>query len=171
MKALSRRTCLKSGFFALAAAGLYAGARRLAAAPVGPARRVVLVFVQGGWDTTYAVDPKPGVAGVDAPAGAVQQFGDLDILTDPSRPAVAQFFGAWGDQCAVVRGIAVASVAHPDCTHRMLTGVIDDTAADIAAIAAAVHAPDLAAPYLILGRTAFSGPYGALTARTGSANQ
>lgn len=171
MNALTRRTWLKSSFYALAAASALAGGRRLAAAPPGPARRLVIVFVQGGWDTTYAIDPKPGLAGVDSPAGDVQAFGGLDILTDASRPSVAQFFADWGSTCAVVRGISVASIAHPDCQHRILTGMTSDTAPDVAAIAAAEHAPDLPAPYLILGRTAFSGPYGSLSARTGSANQ
>lgn len=171
MNALTRRTWLKRSFAALGAAALVAQGRRLAAAPAGPPRRLVLVFVQGGWDTTYAIDPKPGVPGVDAPAGAVQAFGGLDILTDPSRPSVAAFFNDWGSQCALVRGVSVASIAHPDCQHRILSGVTDDTAPDIAAIAAAALAPDLPAPYLILGRTAFSGPYNSLSARTGSANQ
>lgn len=171
MNALTRRTWLKRSFVALGAAALAAQGRRLAAAPAGPPRRLVLVFAQGGWDTTYAVDPKPGLAGVDAPAGTVKDFGGLDILTDPARPSVAAFFDAWADRCAVVRGVAVASIAHPDCQHRILTGVTDGAAADVAAIAAAELAPDLPAPYLILGRTAFSGPYGALSARTGSANQ
>ncbi|MCY1063948.1 DUF1501 domain-containing protein [Nannocystis sp. RBIL2] len=168
---MSRRTWLKRGFYAVAAAGALAGGRRLAAAEPGPARRLVLVLVQGGWDTTYAIDPKPGLGGVDSPAGAVKEFHGLDVLTDPARPAVGAFFDAWGDRCAVVRGVSVASVAHPDCMHRILTGVLDDTAPDVAAIAAATHAPDLPAPYLILGRTAYSGPYGALSARTGSVNQ
>ncbi|WP_177326016.1 DUF1501 domain-containing protein [Nannocystis exedens] len=168
---MSRRTWLKRGLYAVAAAGALAGGRRLAAAEPGPARRLVLVLVQGGWDTTYAIDPKPGVGGVDGPAGAVQEFHGLDVLTDPARPAVGAFFDAWGDRCAIVRGVSVASVAHPDCMHRILTGVLDDTAPDVAAIAAAAHAPDLPAPYLILGRTAYSGPYGALSARTGSVNQ
>jgi hypothetical protein len=169
MNALSRRTWLKSSFYALAAAGALVDGR--AAAQVGPARRLVLVLVQGGWDTTYAIDPKPGVGGVDGPDGAVQQFHGLDVLTHAARPSVGNFFDAWGDRCAIVRGVSVASVAHPDCTRRILTGVLDDTAPDVAAIAAARLAPDFPAPYLILGRTAFSGPYGALSARTGSANQ
>jgi hypothetical protein len=44
-------------------------------------------------------------------------------------------------------------------------------APDIAAITSAVHGADMPAPYLILGRTAFSGPYASLSARTGSVNQ
>ncbi len=171
MNALTRRTWLKRSMLALGGAAALTGARRLSAAPPGPPRRLVLVFVQGGWDTTYAIDPKPGLAGVDAPTGAVQGFGGLDIFTDPSRPAVGTFFADWGDQCAVVRGISVASIAHPDCQRRIITGATADGAPDVAAIASATLAPELPAPYLILGRTAFSGPYGAMSARTGTANQ
>jgi hypothetical protein len=171
MPHLTRRSWLRSSFLALGAAGLLAAQGRVRAAPVGPPRRLVLVFNSGGWDPVYALDPKPGVGGVDSPAGTVKDFAGLDILTDVSRPAVEEFFTAYGSLSAVVRGLNVNSVAHPDASHRVLTGVSADTAPDVAAIASAVHAPDLAAPYLILGRTAYSGPYGSLAARTGSVNQ
>ena len=93
------------------------------------------------------------------------------MLTDPTRPGVGAFFTAHAGSCAIVRGLQVSSVAHPDASHRVLTGVSADTAPDVAAIASAVHGADMAAPYLILGRTAYSGPYGSLAARTGSVNQ
>jgi hypothetical protein len=64
--------------------------------------------------------------------------------------------------CSIVRGLQVSSVAHQDASHRILTGVAADSAPDVAAIASAIHGADLAAPYLILGRTAYSGPYGSL---------
>ena len=165
----TRRAFLAGGL-AVAAAAALAPRRRLQAAARAP-RRVVLVFASGGWDPTYALDPKPGVAGVDAPPGQVQDFGALPILTDPSRPGVADYFAAHAAITTVVNGLSVASVAHPEGSHRVLTGTSDPAAPDIAAIAAAAHGADRAAPYLVLGRTAFSGPYGAQSARTGSANQ
>jgi hypothetical protein len=171
MPNFTRRTLLRSGLVGLGAAALLARQGRVRAAPQTPPRRMVLVFNSGGWDSTYALDPKPGVAGVDAPAGTVATIGGLDVLTDPSRPNVGEFFNMSAGTCAIVRGLQVSSVAHPDASHRILTGVSADTAPDVAAIAAAVHGADLAAPYLILGRTAYSGPYGSLAARTGSVNQ
>ncbi len=171
MARLTRRSWLRSSFLALGAAGLLTHHGRVRAAPGAPPRRLVLVFNSGGWDSTYALDPKPGVAGIDAPAGKVETLGGLDVLTDPSRPKVGEFFSLAAGACTIVRGLQISSVAHPDASHRVLTGVSADTAPDVAAIASAVHGADLAAPYLILGRTAYSGPYGSLAARTGSVNQ
>lgn len=171
MLRLTRRSWLRSSFLALGAAGLLGQSGRLRAAPKAPPRRLVLVFNSGGWDSSYALDPKPGVSGVDAPAGKVTTIGGLDVLTDPSRPAIAEFFNMSAGTCSIVRGLQVSSVAHQDASHRILTGVAGDSAPDVAAIASAIHGADLAAPYLILGRTAYSGPHGSLGARTGSVNQ
>lgn len=171
MLRLNRRSWLRGSLLALGAAGLLTHQGRLRAAPKAPPRRLVLVFNSGGWDCSYALDPKPGVAGVDAPPGKLATIGGLDVLTDPSRPAIAEFFNMSAGTCSIVRGLQVSSVAHQDASRRILTGVASDSAPDVAAIASAVHGADLAAPYLILGRTAYSGPYGSLGARTGSVNQ
>lgn len=166
----TRRTMLRAGL-ALGAASLLVRHGTLRAAPRAKPRRLVVVFNSGGWDSTYALDPKPGVAGIDGPAGNIKNFSGLDILSDPARPNVDVFFAAHAGISTVVRGLQVNSVAHPDASRRVLTGVATEGAPDIAAIASAVHGADLAAPYLILGRTAYSGPYAALSARTGSVNQ
>ena len=171
MHDLTRRSWLRNSFAALGAATLLTRHGHVRAAPNTTPRRLVLVFNSGGWDSTYALDPKPGIAGIDAPAGKVETLGGLDVLTDPSRPNIGKFFSASAGSCAIVRGLQISSVAHPDASHRVLTGVSADTAPDVAAIASAVHGADRAAPYLILGRTAYSGPYGSLAARTGSVNQ
>jgi hypothetical protein len=166
----SRRTWLRASL-AFGAASLLTAHGTLRAAPRAKPRRLVLLFNSGGWDTTYAIDPKTGVSGVDAPAGAVKTFGALDILTDASRPNVEKFFTAHAGISTVVRGLQINTVAHPDGAQRVLTGVAGVGAPDIAAITSAVHGADMPAPYLILGRTAFSGPYASLSARTGSVNQ
>jgi hypothetical protein len=165
----TRRALLLGGLAVAGAAAL--APRSRARAALGAPRRLIVVFVSGGWDVTYALDPKPGVAGVDAPAGQIQSFGDLPIFTDLSRPQVAEYFAAHAGITTLINGLQVASIAHQECSHRVLAGTNDAAAADIAAIAAAEHGQQLAAPYLVLGRTAFSGPFGALSARTGSANQ
>jgi uncharacterized protein (DUF1501 family) len=171
MLTLTRRSWLRRSFLALGAATLLSRHGEVRASPRGKPRRLVLVFNSGGWDPTYALDPKPGVAGIDAPAGDIEQYGDLEILADPTRPNVAAFFAAHASISAVVRGLQVNSVAHPDAAQRVLTGVAALGAPDVAAIASAVHGAGMPAPYLILGRTAYSGPYTALSARTGSVNQ
>ncbi|MBV8762632.1 MAG: DUF1501 domain-containing protein [Deltaproteobacteria bacterium] len=134
-------------------------------------RRLVLVMAQGGWDTTYALDPKVQSAKVDVPVGAVQQFGNLDVFTDASRPNVTAFFTKYAPQTAIVRGISVASVAHRECVKRMATGTREETNPDMGAIVAHDLGNDLPLPYLILGDTAFTGQYAVSAGRVGATNQ
>jgi uncharacterized protein (DUF1501 family) len=137
----------------------------------GPGRRLLLVCAQGGWDTTYALDPKAQSAVCDVPAGAVQQFGNLDVFTDPGRPNVTAFFTRYAPITAIVRGISVASVAHRECLKRMATGTRSETNADMGALIAHDLGNDLPLPYLILGDTAFTGPYAVSAGRVGATNQ
>jgi uncharacterized protein (DUF1501 family) len=146
-------------------------ARRLVAAPALPTRkRLVMVLAQGGWDTTYALDPKEP-PGADVPAGAIQKFGNLDVFTDASRPSVTSFFTKYAAQTAVVRGISVASVAHQECLKRMATGTRNETSPDMGAMVAHDNGNDLPLPYLILGDTAYAGPYAVSAGRVGATNQ
>ncbi|HKE19937.1 MAG TPA: DUF1501 domain-containing protein [Kofleriaceae bacterium] len=136
-----------------------------------PARNLLIVLAAGGWDTTYALDPKPGIDGVDVPAGAVTAYGDLDLWTDASRPAVTAFFDAYAAMTAVVRGISIRSIAHPECKKRMLTGTASSARPDLGAICAHELGRDLPLPYLILGDEAFTGPLAASAGRVGLTNQ
>ncbi|MBL8970385.1 MAG: twin-arginine translocation signal domain-containing protein, partial [Myxococcales bacterium] len=48
-------------------------------------RFLLIVFAQGAWDVTYALDPKQA-PGCDVPAGKVTSYGHgIKVLTDPSR--------------------------------------------------------------------------------------
>src|SRR6185295_17007608 len=105
------------------------------------------------------------------PAGALQKFGDLDVFTDASRPNVTAFFTKYAPLTAIVRGISVASVAHRECVKRMATGTRNETNPDIGAIVGHDLGNDLPLPYLILGDTAFAGPYAVSAGRVGSTNQ
>ena len=53
--------------------------RAVAAASTAP-RRLIVVLAQGGWDTTWALDPKVQSATTDVPVGAKQMFGNLDVF-------------------------------------------------------------------------------------------
>lgn len=160
-------------FLGATAAALGAGALGIehAHAKVGPARNLVLVVAYGGWDTSYVFDPKPGEAGIDAPTGEIALAGGLPFFDAPTRPAVRTFFEAWGERCTIVNGLQVQSLVHADCSKRLLTGTQSDANPDVGAIAAFVHGADRAVPYFVLGQTSYAGPYGALSARAGTANQ
>jgi hypothetical protein len=147
------------------------GLRSAHAAAAGSPKNLILVLAQGGWDVTYALDPKTQSARIDVPIGAVRTFGNLDVLVDAGRPNVTSFFEKYAAQSAVVRGIMLSSIAHPECVKRMLTGTRSNTSPDLAAIVAHELGRELPMPYLILGDSAFTGPYAVSAGRVGATNQ
>ncbi|RMG20766.1 MAG: DUF1501 domain-containing protein [Deltaproteobacteria bacterium] len=168
---IDRRGFLVGGLAALGAAALPWPLRRALAQAAPVRRNLLVVFAQGGWDITFALDPKPDLQTVDAPPGTVQRFAEIDVFTDESRPGVTAFFERWASEVAVVRGIQTRSIAHPVCTRRMLTGSPDPSRPDLAAIAAHEAGRDLPVPYLVLGNAAFTGPLAASAGRVGTTNQ
>lgn len=172
MTTFSRRTfLLGAGATAGAVALGLPRVRRSRAQATGPARNLFLVFASGGWDTTYAIDPKPGLDTVDAPAGTLATYGDIDVWTGEARPAVAAYFAAHAAVTAIVRGVSVRSIGHPECQKRMLTGTPMSTRPDVGAIAGHELGRDLPLPYLVLGDVAFAGPLAASAGRVGITNQ
>jgi uncharacterized protein (DUF1501 family) len=158
---------LRAGSAALAGAAATGAPARAQAG----ARKLMIVLASGGWDPTYALDPKPGSSVVDAPVGAVQEFSGLSLLTDPARPSVTDFFTRYGDRSTIVNGVQVRSFVHADCMKRVLTGTANDQNADFGALAAFDGGRDLPVPYLVLGMSAMSGPLASITSRAGTTNQ
>lgn len=166
---MNRRDLFK---YAGAAGALGLLSRGLRAAPAAPSKKkLLMVLAQGGWDTTYALDPKTQSAKVDVPVGNRRLFGNLDVFVDASRPNVTSYFTKYADVTAIVRGISVASVAHQECVKRMATGTRNEENADMGAIVAHDNGNDRPLPYLILGDTAFAGPYAVSAGRVGATNQ
>src|SRR5262245_14155292 len=116
---------------AAGALGMLSPVRRLAAATSPTPKRLLMVLAQGGWDVTYALDPKTRSAKIDVPVGARRMFGQLPIFTDASRPNVTAFFDKYAPMSAVVRGISVMSVAHQECLKRMATGTRNEMNPDM----------------------------------------
>ncbi len=178
---MNRRDLLKYGAaaFTLGALGPLLRTRKATAAAPSSPRRLILVFAQGGWDTTYSIDPKTQSDEIDIPDGGtgcqVKTYGsgglDAFLTSGPAGTSVDTFFTAYAANTAIVRGISVASVAHAECAKRMCTGTRDSTSPDMGAIVAHDLADSLPLPYLILGDTAFSGPYAASAGRVGPTNQ
>jgi len=167
---ISRRNLLLSGLGSFAS-GLLGSQQSAAGNPPVGGQNLILLFVQGGWDTTYVLDPKPGLDTIDAPAGLAKKVGGIDIFDHETRPQTRAFFEAFGEVTTIVNGIQVQSINHPDCTKRMFTGTASEMNADFAAIAAYEHGRELPAPYLALGATAFPGPLGSIAVRTGTVTQ
>ncbi len=171
MVAINRRSLLKCGTASLAFAALHGISRGTRAAAGKTERKLILIFGGGGWDTTYSVDPKPGLATIDAPAGREERFGEIRVWTGDDRPCVAELFRRHGSTCAVVNGVQMMSFVHPDCWKRILTGTASDSSPDLGAITAYEHASGLPVPYLVLGRTAYTGELASVSARVGSTKQ
>ncbi|MCA9619106.1 MAG: DUF1501 domain-containing protein [Myxococcales bacterium] len=166
----SRRFFAKASLAALGASALPLSAPR--AATASTTRNLIVLLVPGGWDTSYVLDPKPGSAAVDTPTdGDVTLYGDLPIFTSPQRPSVAAFFERYGAGTAVVNGILVQSLNHPECSKRLLTGTQSDANPDVGAIVAYELGRDQPAPYLVLGPTAYSGPLASIATRVGTVTQ
>ena len=167
------RRALLGGTTALGAlygAGLFRS--RSARAEVGSAKNLIVVNAVGGWDTTYAIDPKPDASDIDgATDGSVRDIGGIPILDAATRPAVATFFEDFASITTVVNGLQTSSISHTSGYRRIMTGSTALDAPDMGTIAAVTHGADLAAPYLVLGTVSFSGPYAAATTRTGNLNQ
>jgi uncharacterized protein (DUF1501 family) len=173
---MNRRDLLKTGAALGAVAAVaprvrFGGSAAADTPGTKPARKLLMVMAQGGWDTTVALDPKQQSAKVDVMPGAVQMFGNLDVFTDAGRPNVTAFFTKYAGISAIVRGISVASVAHRECVKRMATGTREETNPDMGAIVAHDLGNDRPLPYLILGDTAFTGEYAVSAGRVGATNQ
>lgn len=169
MTRLNRRDALRAGV-ALAAAAAVPPVTRPAAA-LGSPKKLVIVLASGGWDTTYALDPKPGSVEIDAPDGQLETLGGIPVLTHAERPSVRTFFERYAPLAAVVNGLQVRSFVHSDCMKRVMTGTPSDLNPDVGAIAASELGSELPVPYLVLGTSALSGPLASLTARAGTTNQ
>jgi hypothetical protein len=169
MEKLSRRSVLVGSGLALGAAALPLAPRAGRAA--GPAKKLIVVLASGGWDPTYALDPKPGSTLVDAPDGTIETFAGIPVLTDPGRPSVAGFFRRFAERSLVLNGLQVRSFVHADCMKRVLTGTASDQNPDFGALAADALGRDLPVPYLVLGTSAMSGPLASITGRAGTTNQ
>lgn len=165
---LTRRSLLQWSGAAAALGGagaLWAGPRQ-----AGRARRLILVVAYGGWDTSYALDPKEPTQ-VDVPEGEVRRYGGLDVYTHASRPGVTELFERHAAVSAVVRGLSTDAINHAECMIRMATGTRQSDSPDLAAIVAYEHGRDLPAPYLMLGEIGYTGRYAAAAARVGAGNQ
>jgi len=168
---LTRRGALLSGAALCAMFGLPS------AAATSSRRNLIVVQANGGWDTSYGVDPKldnPLVEGpeVDGPGESVESFAGIPVAVNPTlRPSVGAFFGALAADTLVVNGIDVGTVSHEVGRIRILTGTRVNTSPDVAAIVGATHGDRVAVPYFDLGGGGFAGPLSASSGRVGAVNQ
>lgn len=165
---------------------LAAAASGLAVPIVGraaTAKRLVVVFAEGGWDVSFCLDPKPHSAEVEGPEvdedpddpedrEYVQTFGALPVmLNDVKRPSVSRYFRKWGDRTAVVNGIWMGAIAHATARVRVLTGTQNQLNPAFAAIGGHVLGADLPLGSIDLSGGSYSGYLAASTGQLGYQSQ
>ncbi len=170
MSEMNRRELLGTGL-AAGASLLLGGRAQATCAPECTPKNLIIAWANGGWDPTFTFDPKPGIPGVNTPAGRVVTYGDMPIFVDDARPGVQAFFEAWGDMSAVINGIDVASIGHPSCRRRMLTGYREAGHADLGAVTGHALSRELPIPYLVLADSGYIGALGASAGRVGTTSQ
>ena len=171
MSDLNRRDLLRGGLAAGATLAL-GGRAQASCAPNCSAKNLIIVWANGGWDPMFTFDAKPHVAASYTPAGDFVSYGDMPIwINDDDRPGVKHFCDKYADLSAVINGVDVASIAHPSCRRRMLTGHRGAGYADLGAVTGHTLGRELAIPYLVLGDSGYVGPLGASVGRVGRTNQ
>jgi Protein of unknown function (DUF1501) len=179
MNRLTRRSLLLSG-----AAATLLPARVVRAADSSAPKYLVVLFVNGGWDVTFAMDPKPVDGNIDGPwLNTTSDPDDVEELrvingipvqtNDFKRKSVTAFFETWGDRACVVNGIWTGSIVHQPSRTRMLTGTTDPMTSDAPTIIGASKGVSVDLP---LGSVDFSGlghvgQLAATTGRTGASSQ
>ena len=175
---LSRRSLLLSA----GAAGL--------AAPFAPAlgvgtnaRRMVVLLAEGGWDVTFAFDPKLGEPEIEGPeryegsqgpqdVEVLTTYADIPVVTNEAKRAnVSRFFENWADRTTVVNGIFTGSIAHDPSRYRILTGTPSNENADFASIVGSIHGAEMPLGSLDLSGRSLSGELAASAGRVGNRSQ
>ncbi|MEQ1504666.1 MAG: DUF1501 domain-containing protein [Myxococcota bacterium] len=177
---LTRRSLLLSG----AAATLVPRGSVRAADPAAP-RFLIVLFANGGWDVTFAMDPKDRVeGGIDGP-WVDQTANPLDLeerrvihgipvqCNDLKRKSVTSFFETWGHKACVVNGVWTGSIVHQPSRIRLLTGTQDARSPDFATIVGAAKgvSVDLPLGTIDFSGLGYTGPFAATTGRIGYSSQ
>lgn len=170
---LTRRTLLAS------TAALLASPASLAATD----RRLIVLLASGGWDVTYAFDPKLGRPGVDGPEldedpddpddreAVATLHGIPVVVNDRKRPAVRRFFEQHGHRTVVANGIYMASLSHEAALVRILTGTGDESRPDVLALAGDRWGKGLPLDYVDLSGHASFGDLAVRGGRLGKSRQ
>ncbi|NCG20024.1 MAG: DUF1501 domain-containing protein [Rhodobacterales bacterium] len=168
---------------------LWSSAASVSLAPVAhaagteKAKYLVVVVAEGGWDVTVLFDSKLHTSAIDGPeqdldpdnpldSEDVQTFGGIIInVNEFKRPWTTAFFEKWHSKMAVINGVWMGSIAHDPCRFRILSGVMENTAPDLATIVGYVHGTELPLGSIDLSGWSMNGPLAASAGRIGTNSQ
>ncbi len=167
---LSRRSLLGSAAGGLASLGLTPSLAR--ASVPGRDLKFIFVFANGGWDPTRVFAPEfrnPNVA--MEPGAELSTAGGISYVDHPDRPSVRQFFENYYQNCLVVNGVQIRSIAHEICTMIALSGDTSGCKPHVGPIIATSTADAYTLPHLVLDGPSFTGELGTAVARSGASGQ
>ena len=176
---MNRRQLLR----AFAAAPLVGSMPRVGRAATSGGKHLIVIVANGGWDTTYLMDPKLGVEGVEGPEveedpddpedrEAVETLHGLPLMLNRhKRPITAQFFEDWGHRVAIVNGLWTGSIAHDPSRERVLSGSADNTVPDMVTIAGHVFGDSLPLGSVDMSGFSMAGSLAASSGRVGYRSQ
>ncbi len=167
---LSRR-----GLLSLVSAGLWVPSAllsgRRARAGTAAEGKLLFVFCTGGWDHTECIAPMLGTVVQNNPGLTEASANGIPYVTADDRPAVRDFFEAYGDRLAVVHGVEARSVAHDVCLRLMLTGSTLATGNDWPSTVAAASTQDLLLPMAHISGPSYAADFASSIVRVGSSGQ
>jgi hypothetical protein len=176
--ALSRRN-----FLIASAASATLAPRSIRASVSSHPEYLIVCMAKGGWDTTFALDPKPDSTLIDGPEADqtpdvldieyVRTFGE-DLLigcNDLKRMGVTTFFENWGHRTAVINGMWTGAITHDPCRVRLLTGTTNINKPDFATIFGAVRGQFEPLGSIDFSGISYPGPLAATTGRVGHRSQ
>jgi hypothetical protein len=147
------------------------------------AKKLIVIYADGGWDTTYTFDPKQSSNEVEGPerhencgnpmdCESVRTISGIPIASNLfKRPNVDAFLTAHGDKLTVVNGIWVGNIAHNECRYRMLTGTPLNVHPDLGVITGNAHGRHLPLGQVDLSGFSLTGGLAASTGRVGARSQ
>ncbi|MFT4623628.1 MAG: hypothetical protein ACI8PZ_002284 [Myxococcota bacterium] len=146
-------------------------------------RRMILVLVNGGWDSTMVLDPKFGVPGIDGPWVDEDPDDPLDreyertfagipiVCNDVKRPTVTRFWERYGGRASLVNGVWTGTIAHDPARYRVLTGRNTVHQADVTTVVGRALGGALPLGSIDLCGLSYTGPFAASTGQAGYQSQ
>jgi len=147
-------------------------------------KKLIVVYADGGWDTSYTIDPKLSSSEVEGPErheGCGENADDCEALRTLNgipitsnlfkRPSVDHFLERHGDKLTVVNGIWVGNIAHNECRYRVLTGTPLNIHPDLSVIVGHAHGAHLPLGQVDLSGFSLTGSLASSTGRVGARSQ
>jgi hypothetical protein len=81
--------------------------------------RILVVQIEGGWDTTMVFDFKGDIANIATDGGTVATSSGLSWVSKPSRPSVDSFMSAQAQKTLIINGLYTKGISEEDSTAQM----------------------------------------------------